>query len=346
MTASEQTILELIKSAKNILLFSHKRPDWDAFSSLILATTILKENFPEKKITANIEQGKIENGEYIEGYSEILRENSIDLIEKTQPDLIILTDCSTFTRISFDEERAINFFVGKQIPVIGLDHHPLDREYLPELQSNHYFNSSVEEVHSLFIKKFNFADSATSPKCLAVGIMGDTNNFMFLKGSYNTTLDYVRYILDKGLLLDEVSMNISRYTKAHFTVLAEFLKNCTITDFVTYFYISDEFYTAHPEITPDIYSQTKEMVNQYFLRNVSFNKIFFLIYKDKGGYKGSLRALIDTYDTTVFATYLNGGGQKPASGYFINDVSNVLDAINKTMTVLEQYRELAIIPSK
>lgn len=341
MTQTEQSILDAITRAHKIIIFSHIRPDWDAISSNLLAAAILKKQFPDKKIISAIEKCAIPNGEYLPGYSEIVKENAVDVISREEPDLLIMTDCPDFTRISFDKDALKTYYANKTIPIIGIDHHPRERELLADYISNHNYNDAVEEVHMLFVKNFGFAEPEETPKYMAAGILNDTNNFMFLKENHRQTLDYVNDILDKGYLLDEVSRQITRYTGQHLLVLSEFFTHYKIGNHLTYFWVSDEFYKAHPEIPRDVYSIAKDVVNHYFLRNISFNEIFLVIYPEGTGYKGSFRALINRYDTTVFAKEFGGGGQKPAAGFNIEEVPSIEIAIEKVIDVVEKNLEKA-----
>ena len=341
MTQIETAINETISKANKIIVFSHIRPDWDAISSNLLASEILRLQFPEKVIVSAIEKCAIPNGEYLPGYQNIETGNAMDTIEKEKPDVIIMTDCPDFTRISFDKEALKQYFSTKQIPLIGIDHHPRERELLADYISNHDYNDAVEEVHTLFVKTFGYAEPKETPKYMAAGILNDTNNFMFLKENHTQTLQYVDMILNNGYLLDEVSRQITRYTGQHLLVLSEFFTHYKIDKYVTYFWISDEFFHAHPEIPRDVYSISKDVINHYFLRNISFNEIFLVIYPENTGYKGSFRALINRYDTTVFAKEFGGGGQKPAAGFNIDGVPNITTAIQMVLEVVEENLEAA-----
>jgi len=343
MTSIETKILELITNAKRILVFSHIRPDWDAFASALLTTELIKATFPDKIVATVIEKGMITNGSYLPNYDTLQTGDAVEKIKGFGPDLIIVSDCPSLQRISFNSEAITEFFAISPIVTVGLDHHELVIINPPTYMSNHDYNSGVEEVFTLLVKTFGFKETPNALKLLASGIIGDTNNFLFMKGAYRQTFAYATYLLENGIDFAEIDRQQNIYEGAHLLVIGEFLKNLTITDFVTYTFVSDEFYKDHPEISRDKYTESKEIFQRHFIRQVSNNKIVFLLYPEVPGYKGSLRSISDTYDTTVLAKYLNGGGHKTASGFKLLEPKTIEEGVETVLTVIKTHQEEAKI---
>jgi len=343
MTSTETMILELITNAKRILVFSHIRPDWDAFASALLTTELIKTSFPDKEIANAIEKGSITNGNYLPNFDSIITGNAVEVIKAFSPDLIIITDCPTLSRISFDSEAITGFYTSSHIATVGLDHHELVTTTAPTYMSNHGYNAGVEEIFTLFVKTFGFKETPNALKLLAAGIIGDTNNFLFMKGSYAQTFAYASYLLEHGIDFAEIDRQQNRYESIHILIIGEFLKNLTVTEFITYTFVSDKFYGVHPEINRDKYTESKEIFQLHFIRQVSDNKIVFLLYPEVPGYKGSLRSISDTYDTTVFAKYLNGGGHKTASGFKLIEPKTITEGIETVLTAINTHKQEALI---
>jgi len=343
MTSTETKILELITKANSILVFSHIRPDWDAFASALLTTELIKTTFPDKTVSTAIEKGTITNGKYLPNYDSIKTDYALEVIKAFSPDLIIIADCPSLLRISVNSVAISEFFASSPIVTIGLDHHELLTTESPTYMSNHAFNSGVEEVFTLLVKTFGFKETPNSLKLLAAGIIGDTNNFLFLKGSYEQTFAYASYLLEHGIDFAEIDRQQNRYESIHILIIGEFLKNLTVTEFITYTFVSDKFYGVHPEINRDKYTESKEIFQLHFIRQVSDNKIVFLLYPEVPGYKGSLRSISDTYDTTVFAKYLNGGGHKTASGFKLIEPKTITEGIETVLTAINTHKQEALI---
>lgn len=343
MTQTEQHILDLITKATSILVVSHIRPDWDALSSSLLAASLLQKQYPTKKITIAIEKGVVSYAQFLPGYTTIDIRPMEEVIRTISPDLILMTDCPEFQRISYDSSWRESFYRTTTIPIIAIDHHELAKSFAPSAISNHHFSSAVEEVHHLMVTTYGFSETPETNLYLATGIWTDTGGFMFLKNKAEITLAYAQRLISAGISFEEIDRLVNRYDQDHLNLLAEYFKNLTITPLVTYSYISNEFYALHPAIKQEKYTETKEIFTQKFIRQVSDNNLFFVVYPEPNGTKGSLRAINDTFDTTVFAQYLNGGGHKPACGFFLAENHSIQNAIEQVLSTIEREKENARI---
>jgi len=343
MTSTEKEIKVRIENAKSILVLSHIRPDWDAVASVLLTVEFIKHSYPDKRIHFGIEKGEIYGAEYLPGYDKLDQDLAINQLETFAPDLLIIVDCPSIARVAFEPDPAYKFIVENKLFCIALDHHELEVAYLPNLVSNHGYNSAVEEIFTLFSKSFKFRPTEDGRKYLASGLLGDTNNFLFLHKHSNQTFEYAKYLVESGINLAEIDRLQNQYSPSHLKILAEFFNNLVIMDGITYSFISDKFYKDNSEISRDRYTETKEVLQLHFLRQVSKNSILFILYPECPGYKGSLRALNNTYDCTVFARYLNGGGHKSASGFKLIEPKSIQDAIDIVIQVLKNHKAEARI---
>jgi len=341
MTETEQQILELINRASKILVCSHIRPDWDAVASALLTSEFIKTKFPQKTLHVGIEHGDIYGAEYLPNYDTIDTRDIAKQIAEFGPDLLIIVDCPSVKRISFSENSVIDLIKNTGIPVICIDHHETEKNELRMFLINNNANAAVEEVYSLFHQRYMFPDTHIMRQYLASGLLSDTNNFLFLKSSSSQTFDFAQYLIKHGISLAEVDRLQNQYTLDHLAILGEFFTNLNITEFITYSYVSDSFYSRHPSISRDRYTETKEIFQLHFLRQVSKNELFFILYPELPGYKGSLRAINNAYDCTVLAKNLGGGGHKSACGFKLKDATTVEHAVEITITSLLKDLEAA-----
>ncbi|WKZ23961.1 MAG: DHH family phosphoesterase [Candidatus Dojkabacteria bacterium] len=342
MNPQVQKIQQYIEKSTKILIATHIRPDWDALASALLTEKILQKKYPNKYIRVVIEKGTIPNGEYLPGYTEILTDSFLTVVSEFDPDLIVITDCPSVNRISFSVSELEAWYHNNTIPIIAIDHHPPEDRMLPEIVFSTPYNCAVEEVYELFITECGYTQPAEIHRYLGAGILNDTNNFRFMRVNNRHTFSLVEKILSEGHFIDEIDRQITRYTPDHLLVVAEFLQNHQSDENVAYFWVTDEFAQAHPEISRDAYSIAKDAVNHYFLRNTTFKPIYLLLYPEGNGYKGSYRALINTYDVAFFAKKLGGGGQQPAAGFYL-EAPSVETALAIALNTVAEHKEQAKI---
>src|SRR5947209_5893319 len=115
----------LIDNSSRILITSHISPDPDAVSSAALLNAALRQQYPDKQITAVLEEEPADLG-FIEGYQDITFELVLESLQKFQPELFILLDGNNFERCSRHDGIAIRDFIrSKGIRLAIIDHHEL-----------------------------------------------------------------------------------------------------------------------------------------------------------------------------------------------------------------------------
>ncbi|EQB23891.1 DHH subfamily 1 protein [Streptococcus equi subsp. zooepidemicus SzS31A1] len=164
-----QTILEHIKHYQTIIIHRHQNPDPDALGSQAGLKSIIRHNFPDKKVL-------------ITGFDEpslawiSLMDQVSDADYKDA--LVIVTDTANRPRI--DDER---YTMGACL--IKIDHHPNDDIY-GDLSYVDTKASSASEIIAEFAFSQGLALTDEAARLLYTGIVGDTGRFLYASTSSKT----------------------------------------------------------------------------------------------------------------------------------------------------------------
>lgn len=158
----EQKILELIKKYKKIIIARHIGGDPDALGSTFALKEIILENFPEKQV-------------YVAGTS-ISRFKFFGTHEKITDEmyedaLLIALDIPDIKRLD-----GVDFNKFKE--VIKIDHHP-EIDKFSEIELIDIDASSTCEIVADFCYKCNLRMPKHAAENLFMGIIADTNRFLF-----------------------------------------------------------------------------------------------------------------------------------------------------------------------
>lgn len=337
-------LLELIKKSKRILIASHTGPDPDAIFSTVFTKEILKINFKNKNINANIE------GVELAPIKKLINEDSIsnvkfaEAIKKFTPDLLIVQDMNDLKLLSRESILDIlkRYFASKKIVLI--DHHKKP-EYLEMV--NYYYNfndnSCAETVYKIFIDILKQTAYSYYYNHILLGIIGDTGSFGYLKkdSDFKSTFDITAKLINEGGNIDELRTELSRISEKQLLIHKEFLKNLTYKNEYTYTYISDKFFRANMDLSDADYSTANKQFVQNYLKTIGNAYWGFAIKPlNLGTYTLSFRAPIGMLDLTIFTKQFNGGGHKAAAGGIIQAKSDK-EAIRQVIDVIEKYKRQA-----
>ena len=310
----------LLDSSKNILVTSHISPDFDAISSALFTTQLLKYN--QINATCVLEDSPLQKVSFLYKFNEIIECNLWSWIQKNIPDLIIITDANTFSRVSRTEAAQIEQWVGDHsVPVIIMDHHELSGAYPTPYFLNHGYSSAAEEVYTTLVEEQKLKVYTDFAETLLLGIISDTGRFLYKNTAHRHTFGLVSTLLDVGASIEILQSKISRYGVSEVQILAELLKNTVSTPEYNYSFLSDEYIAnLKQSITSiEILSAATGMYSNQYLRSIGSAQYGFIVMqdiaRDIGYYKGSFRAINDTVDTSIWANTLGGGGHKAASGF-------------------------------
>ncbi len=292
-------IIDLIKAAENIAIFTHINCDGDAVGSTFALKKVLEEFgkkttvFIDTKIPERLKfMPKIYDAEYLTAY------------EDKNFDLFVALDCGDITRLG---EYATVF--EKMENTISIDHHKSNGGFAKE---NYVVSqaSATGEVLFDIINEGNFLITKETASLLYGAIASDTGSFQYSNTSEKTHLIASKLI---GLGADSVYMN----KKLFDTLMVNEIK---IKGFgMSNFRLFEEGKICTVGISKEIMDElgcSYEDVEGLsgFPRSIDGVEVGLLIkeYKD-GVFKISIRTN-DYVDATVLASKFGGGGHVRAAG--------------------------------
>lgn len=299
-----KTILNLIDKYDQIALYRHVNPDFDAFGSQIGMYYTLKELYPNKHI---IVLGDKESS--VNCYFDIPEVNAIKEVKT----LGIVLDTANRERIDGDYS-----FCDKLIKV---DHHIIVDSY-GDYNIEIPTASSCSEIVTLLLKGENIHIPLSSANALYLGIVGDSNRFLY-NTTTQSTFEAASYLLDMNVNIEQLYKNIYLRKEKDLEINKFIYNSYHFDGGVAYYYLSDEDLK-----TLDI---TREQGSNYVnsLANIEEFKVWMAITENKetGNYRVSIRSR-DLAINGIAAMY-NGGGHKLASGATLNSLDELQGLIDK-----------------
>lgn len=336
-------MLNLIQNSKKILVCSHLSPDPDAVCSTLLTVNSLQKNFKNKEIVGIFED-YLEDWSFLKGFENLQTGNIFEKVKEFCPDLIIICDANNFSRISrLNAENLENWTRKNNTKILILDHHEAVNVQKNALLINDFRSSACEQVFISF-SKHDLQFYPDFEETLLMGILSDTNRFMYENPFFEETLEIVNSVLKNGLSIEKTWNKFNRYRPQEIEVLQEFLKNLHSQKDFNYTFLSDEFISDFEKKYKNLLnvSQTLSLasstISNQFLRSTGTGQFGFLIYKDVGAkniYKGSFRSNAGVKNVSELANKLGGGGHKWASGFRFES-ENIHTALEKVLKILDK----------
>lgn len=300
-------IFQKIKSAKNILLVTHDRPDGDALSSecalIELLTHLNKKFFAYCYNSPPAQFNFLPNVEKINAHK--------DELNFSQYDLIITLDCGSLSRTKLTEEIENK---DKSQFVVEFDHHPKIDDYA-DIEIKKPQASSTVEILYYFFKTNKIKINKNIANCILTGIITDTGNFL-----YPSTTDKTIQIASEMLLYGASFPLISESTRRNKSLPAMKILGRAIDNLQ----INKKYNFAFSVLTYKNLSEgnvTEEELEGIsgFLSNLYGVSGVMLLREEKNKkIKGSLRTAHPKINISILAQILGGGGHAKASGFTID----------------------------
>jgi len=339
MKEDTQKLKALIEGAQRILVITHIAPDPDALCSLLLAGTTLKENYPDKEIMMSSEELTGDLG-FLTGYPDIKVQPLYEAIENHRPNLIIMVDAMNFKRCTRNDDQAVAAKVkSEDIRLIIIDHHEPEAIEANDLYVNNSSPAASQDVYELFFNQMELQRPEGYAQTAMLGIVSDTNRFMYDNPRHRDTFAIINDLLDAGASIEQLENQLRRFTKNEMTVLAELSANITLENDFTYSFISDEFKTEwlNSGKTPEELKLGCQIFVNEYIRNIGANLWGFMVYPDLLGgpdlYSASFRSVSTAKDVAEIAKSLGGGGHKASAGAKF-EAGSVKEAVDKVLAAL------------
>lgn len=310
-------IYKAIKKYDEIVIARHTGADIDALGSQFAMQEIIKETFPEKKVYA------------IGAYSSKFKfvgplDREEDL--KLENPLLIVLDTPKTSRIDALDLSKYSF-------KIKIDHHPLEEEFGDIELVNDKSSSACEVVIDL-CNNTKLKMNKIAAERLFMGIVSDTNRFMYPSTSYETMNKAAKLIEEFGVNPPEL------YEKMYLRDLVELrfegymLQNLKVTkNKVAYIKITDEI---QKEFNVDA-ATPSNMIGSLSYINDFIVWVTFSEDKKQNLVRVSIRSRGPVINTV--AMQYNGGGHKLASGVRLPDFTLSDALIDDLDKLCKEYLE-------
>lgn len=310
-------IYKAIKKYDEIVIARHTGADIDALGSQFAMQEIIKETFPEKKVYAI--------GAYSSKFKfvgQLDREEDL----KLENPLLIVLDTPKTSRIDTLDLSKYSF-------KIKIDHHPLEEKFGDIELVNDKSSSACEVVIDL-CNNTKLKMNKIAAERLFMGIVSDTNRFMYPSTSYETMNKAAKLIEEYGVNPPEL------YEKMYLRDLVELrfegymLQNLKVTkNKVAYIKITDEI---QKEFNVDA-ATPSNMIGSLSYINDFIVWVTFSEDKKQNLVRVSIRSRGPVINT--IAMQYNGGGHKLASGVRLPDFTLSDALIDDLDKLCKEYLE-------
>lgn len=331
MESKRSDLNNLILNSNSILLLTHRGPDVDAFSSMILLYKILKKYYPQKGVHMVARQQAPLN---LPGMQEI---EIVESIQNQGYDLVLVTDSVNFDMCL---EKDIDELNISTLPAVFLDHHDSEHDHSGNsILINNNASSATEEVYTTFkeILGATFVLDEDMAKLVQYGIVADTGRFLF----ENTTPTTMRIFADAKEIfpadLEEYDYKSKKFPIDITPAIGEYLKSLTVEGDMAYMQIKREA-IGRLNLTKQGLNEAQTFLRDSYIRYIQGTHWGFIIkpdYEDINSWFVSFRSMKGYQEVKQIAEELGGGGHEYAAAALMkgeNDeeiLNRVLDAVKK-----------------
>lgn len=294
-----EDILNKIKNASTIAIFTHESPDGDALGSSTGLKIMLERLGKEADIKLS---------EYPAKFSFLPNLTKVNLEDEEGKiyDLAIAVDCAEIRRIQKKEM----YLVAKE--KIMIDHHQL----IDTIADIYYVKSDYPaccEVLFELCEKFGIELDKEIGTCLITGLITDTGGFRH-RGINERTFNYASLCMSKGVDITKIyNKTLHTRTKTNYKI---FKRTSERTEFIENEKIAVTYTTKEDieELEPK--AGDFEGIVDVGLKVEGVEVSLYLKEKETGGVKISLRATGDV-NVSKICNVFGGGGHIKAAGAFI-----------------------------
>lgn len=302
-----------ISEANNILLVTHFNPDGDGLSCVCAMTELMKQLGKNYYAYCHSQPAStfdfLPNLEKIHFHHE--NNQSPDLENFNQYDLIIVFDCGSLNRTKLTEE------ISNRLPsqfVIEIDHHPKIEDYA-DLEIRDSQAAATTEIVYHFFKTNQIKINKNIANCLLTGILTDTANFLYPSTS-ESTIKISSEMLSLGAKLPQITENTLRTKSLSAMKLwGKIMSNLQI---------NPKYNLAFTVLTQSdlngglINNEEIEGLSNFLGNLYGVKGIMLLREEADGTIRGSLRTADQATDLSKLAQKLGGGGHAKAAGFTID----------------------------
>jgi len=330
----ENSLQKLIEDSSSILITSHISADADAVCSSLIVRSTLVANYPNKKVLVDLEEVP-ESLTFLPGFSTIHASPLDREVAKFQPNLIIMLDANNFDRCSrVGAEKTRRYIEANDVKVAIIDHHQPEGKDDVDLYIGNDSPATTQMAYDIFFGKLKMTKPTGYAEIALLGIMNDTNRFLYDNPNHRQTFSIISDLLDAGASIEKLEFKLNRYTKSQLVILAELISNTVVEEGMTYSYLGSKFRDKNlkdDSTAADLKVGCDLYLNNY-VRNFENNSWGFIVYPDIASSSGhwgfSARSVGGSVDVSKIAHKLGGGGHISAAGAKIS-AKTAQEALNK-----------------
>lgn len=300
-----EQILNKIDEYRDIVIYRHINPDYDAFGSQYGMYYLILNNFENKNV-------------YLEG------DFSSDLVNKYQyngyydkpdfkkPTLGIVLDTANKERIDGNSYE-------KCQEIIKIDHHIVVDSY-GNINFEDPSASSCSQIVGEFLRNKNLSINKAGAEALYMGIIGDTNRFMY-SCTDRRTFEIAAILYDNGIDLQSLyeRMYLSDLTDLN---VQKFILNSFIADDDIAYYILKDKDLKQLNISREMGSNYVQMLGQ-----TKEFAVWMAITENKKDHNWRVSLRSRHVAVNKIANKYRGGGHAFASGATLQSLSELNDLI-------------------
>lgn len=308
-------IYKEIKKYNTIVIARHIGVDPDAMASQIALRDSIKLTFPEKKVLA-----------VGTGSAKFRYIGNLDKLEEVQDALLIVVDTPDKKRVD------IASFEGFS-QMIKIDHHPFIEQFC-DIELIEDDKSSAAEVIMELIKNTNLLCNEVVAKTLFIGLVSDSNRFLFNSCSPNTFRLVADYLEEYPFDMYKVYQQLYARPMREVRLEGYMSENMEITEHgVGYIKVTDEIIN---KFKVDSASAGNVVNNFNFIEEVY---VWVTITEDIKNELIRISIRSRGPEINTVAEKYNGGGHKFASGVKVSSFEEAMLLINDLDLALQKYLE-------
>lgn len=336
----KKQFIKLVDQSNNIVVTAHKSPDDDSVASILSVYSFISAKYPKKQLQMIYTGKRVERYKIFKNYDKVeFVPDLVDVIDKA--DLLIMLDGSQYERFSEKPEK----LKMKAKNTICIDHHnsPINEFSLglivPEISSN------AELVYlSLYQDEEVDKDLA---EIFMLGILGDTNNFTYLKAHQSDTLVIAKKLMEISKMeMQEFQSRYCAISKRAFTIIQKLVSNTKYHEIKGWPAFQTSFLSKKSKekekYTNSEISEASHIYLSHYLRLIEGHTWGFIVTpKSNGTFGISLRSLPNSVNVREMMERMTiGGGHDRASGGTFEDQPDVESCFKETMSWMESFKIL------
>ncbi len=327
MKKESRDLKNILRKSQNILILTHKGPDFDAFCSALIMKEYINTYYPKKNVVFKSRQMPTQNIPHMEEIQ------IVEDIHSEGEDLIILTDSSNM-RMCTTTKDTIKESTAK---IVIIDHHDTLTDS-SNLSINNNMSSATEQVLALCMdmegRRFRLTESISILG--QIGIITDTGRFLFENTTPQTYEIMSKLRVVYHFDIEEFTYKNSKFPYESLLPLQKYIQNIHIDEDMAYTYLSAE---DTKDIEKVAVNSAQRFVRDRIIRYMHGIHWGFVVkpsyYKDDI-WQVSFRGTKGYQKVDEIAELLGGGGHEYSAAARV-EAKTVEDVINIVLNVIKNY---------